>query len=176
MRAILSEATPAARDRTRRIWCVHSAAEALNVLRDLSETPTVSTLALAFQAANHELALVGGPVRDAFLGRGINDLDFTTSARPDQILTLVEPVAEAVWDIGRDFGTIGAQIQGERVEITTYRSDAYDGASRKPAVQFGDSLVDDVERVLSDALDAFHTLDAHATRIFRAAQRIARAA
>jgi poly(A) polymerase len=108
---------------------VHSAAEALNVLRDLSETPTVSTLALAFQAANHELALVGGPVRDAFLGRGINDLDFTTSARPEQILALVEPIAEAVWDIGRDFGTIGAQILGERVEITTYRSDAYDGAS-----------------------------------------------
>ena len=146
MRAILSEAARTARDRTRRIWCVHSAAEALNVLRDLSETPTVSTLALTFQAAKHELALVGGPVRDAFLGRGINDLDFTTSARPEQILALVEPIAEAVWDIGRDFGTIGAQILGERVEITTYRSDAYDGASRKPAVQFGESLVDDLRR------------------------------
>jgi poly(A) polymerase len=125
---------------------VHSAAQALNILRALSETRTVSTLALAFQSADHELALVGGPVRDAFLGRGINDLDFTTSARPEQILAIVEPLAEAVWDIGRDFGTIGAQIHGERVEITTYRSDAYDGASRKPAVQFGESLADDLHR------------------------------
>jgi poly(A) polymerase len=125
---------------------VHSAAEALNVLRDLSETPVVSTLALAFQSAGHEIALVGGPVRDAFLGRGINDLDFTTSARPEQILALVEPLAEAVWDIGRDFGTIGAQIHGERVEITTYRSDAYDGATRKPTVQFGESLAEDLHR------------------------------
>ena len=146
MRAILSEGTRATRDRTRRICGVHSAAEALNVIRDLSHKPAVALLAQVFHAANYELALVGGPVRDAFLGRGINDLDFTTSARPDEILALVEPLAEAVWDIGRDFGTVGAQIKGERVEITTYRSDAYDGASRKPTVEFGDSLEDDLRR------------------------------
>ncbi|MFE5670368.1 CCA tRNA nucleotidyltransferase [Agromyces sp. NPDC056523] len=125
---------------------MHSVAEALERLKGLAESPTVATLAAAFDAAGFELSLVGGPVRDAFLDRSTNDLDFTTDATPDEILAVVKPIAEAHWDIGREFGTIGAKIQGHTVEITTYRADEYDGASRKPEVAFGTSLVDDLER------------------------------
>ncbi|RXZ49407.1 CCA tRNA nucleotidyltransferase [Agromyces fucosus] len=125
---------------------MQSVAAALDRLGELAASPTVSRLAAAFEAAGHELALVGGPVRDAFLGRPVNDLDFTTDATPDAILAIVKPIAEAHWDIGRAFGTIGARIAGETVEITTYRADAYDGASRKPEVVFGSSLEDDLTR------------------------------
>ena len=92
------------------------------------------------------MALVGGPVRDAILGRIAPDLDFTTSANPDQILKVVKPIATATWDIGREFGTIAAQIDGEQVEITSYRADSYDKTSRKPTVEFGDNLEDDLIR------------------------------
>jgi len=125
---------------------MQSVAEALDRLAGLAASPTVATLADAFQAAGFELALVGGPVRDAFLGRSTNDLDFTTDATPDEILAVVKPIAEAHWDIGRAFGTIGAIVEGHTVEITTYRADAYDGASRKPEVVFGTSLEADLVR------------------------------
>ncbi|GAA3878698.1 CCA tRNA nucleotidyltransferase [Leifsonia kafniensis] len=125
---------------------MQSVAAALARLGDLAASPTVSRLANAFAAAGHELALVGGPVRDAFLGREINDLDFTTDATPDQILAIVKPIAEGHWDIGRAFGTIGAKISGETVEITTYRADSYDGETRKPDVVFGSSIEDDLMR------------------------------
>ncbi|MWB97432.1 CCA tRNA nucleotidyltransferase [Agromyces seonyuensis] len=125
---------------------MQSVAAALDRLGELAASPAVSTLADAFEAGGHELALVGGPVRDAFLGRPVHDLDFTTDATPEQILGIVKPIAEAHWDIGRAFGTIGAKIAGETVEITTYRADAYDGASRKPDVVFGDSIEDDLVR------------------------------
>jgi poly(A) polymerase len=85
-------------------------------------------------------------VRDAFLGRPITDLDFTTDARPDEILAIVTPISQAQWDVGRAFGTIAARIDGESVEITTYRSDEYDHTTRKPAVEFGDSLEGDLLR------------------------------
>lgn len=125
---------------------MQSVAAALERLGELAASPAVSRLATAFDAAGHELALVGGPVRDAFLGRETHDLDFTTDATPDETLAIVAPIAEAHWDIGRKFGTIGAKIAGEQVEITTYRADAYDGESRKPEVVFGDSLEADLVR------------------------------
>ena len=125
---------------------MHSAASAIESLTQLSKSPSVSRLAAAFADAGYELALVGGPVRDAFLGHNVHDLDFTTNALPDDIIRVVEPIAEAHWDIGRDFGTIGAQIAGEKVEITTYRADQYDGKTRKPVVAFGDSLEEDLTR------------------------------
>ncbi|HSP53689.1 MAG TPA: CCA tRNA nucleotidyltransferase, partial [Cryobacterium sp.] len=125
---------------------MQSVATALKRLGDLAATPTVSQLATAFEKAGHELALVGGPVRDAFLDRPINDLDFTTDATPDQILQIVKPISDAHWDIGRAFGTIGARVAGEKVEITTYRSDSYDGQTRKPEVVFGHQLEDDLLR------------------------------
>lgn len=119
---------------------------AMNRLTELAASEPVATLAAAFRDAGAELALVGGPVRDAFLGRPVTDLDFTTNARPDRILEIITPIADTHWDIGREFGTIGARIHGEQVEITTYRADSYDGVSRKPVVEFGDSIEGDLNR------------------------------
>ena len=121
-------------------------AEGLSRLGALAAHPVVRTLGEAFQAAGFELAVVGGPVRDALLGRETHDLDFTTNAQPDEILAIVKPLASAHWDIGRAFGTIGARVQGEQVEITTYRADSYDGLTRKPVVEFGDSIDGDLLR------------------------------
>lgn len=125
---------------------VTSVAESLKRLERLAAKEPTATLAAAFDSAGHELALVGGPVRDAFLGRTSGDLDFTTDARPDRILELVTPLASAVWDVGRDFGTIAARVSGQTVEITTYRADSYDQVSRKPEVEFGDTLEGDLVR------------------------------
>lgn len=121
-------------------------AEGVARLGALAESPVVSTLAGAFADAGFDLAIVGGPVRDALLGRETNDLDFTTDAQPDDILRVVKPIASAHWDIGRAFGTIGAKVAGETVEITTYRADSYDGVTRKPTVEFGDTLDGDLVR------------------------------
>lgn len=121
-------------------------AEGVARLGALAASPVVSALADAFERAGFELAIVGGPVRDALLGRATNDLDFTTNARPDDILRVVEPLATATWDIGRAFGTIGAKVRGEQIEITTYRADSYDGVTRKPTVEFGDTLEQDLAR------------------------------
>lgn len=121
-------------------------AEALPRLTDLGRRPAVRRLSEAFAAAGHELALVGGPVRDALLGREVTDLDFTTDARPDEVEALVTPLARTVWTVGRAFGTIAAHVSGERVEITTYRRDVYVPASRKPEVVFGDDLDGDLRR------------------------------
>lgn len=110
----------------------------------------IERLGTAFAAAGHELALVGGPVRDALLGRlsasPEADLDFTTDALPEAVLTVLEGVAETTWDVGIRFGTIGARVAGREVEITTYRAEAYDPESRKPEVAFGTSLAEDLVR------------------------------
>ncbi|KRB36986.1 CCA tRNA nucleotidyltransferase [Microbacterium sp. Root180] len=121
-------------------------AEGIARLGALAESPVVDTLARAFADAGFDLAIVGGPVRDALLDRTTNDLDFTTDARPDDILRIVKPISTAQWDIGRAFGTIGAKVAGEQVEITTYRADSYDGVTRKPTVEFGDTLEADLVR------------------------------
>jgi poly(A) polymerase len=125
---------------------MESVAEAMARLTALANSRTVSMLTTAFVDAGYELALVGGPVRDAFLGRALTDLDFTTNATPDQILAIVTPISHTTWDIGRDFGTIGAVVAGETVEITTYRSDEYDRETRKPVVAFGTRIEDDLLR------------------------------
>jgi poly(A) polymerase len=106
----------------------------------------VVTLARLFADAGHEFALVGGPVRDAFLGRSTADLDFTTSARPEETEALLGQWSRATWDMGREFGTIGARRGDVIVEVTTYRADDYDGETRKPVVAFGTSLHDDLAR------------------------------
>jgi poly(A) polymerase len=123
-----------------------SVAGAIARLEQLAESVPVATLSSAFAAAGHELALVGGPVRDAFLDRPVTDLDFATSADPDAVLALVKPISDVQWDVGREFGTIAARIDGQTVEITTYRADSYDGATRKPTVAFGDTLEGDLVR------------------------------
>ena len=101
-----------------------------------------------FESAGHEISLVGGPVRDSLLGRltEATDLDFTTDAHPEQVLALLEGFADTTWDVGIRFGTVGARIDGREVEITTYRSEAYDPESRKPEVSFGTELSEDLLR------------------------------
>ncbi|WP_203337652.1 CCA tRNA nucleotidyltransferase [Nocardioides limicola] len=108
--------------------------------------PVIDELGDRFAAAGETLALVGGPVRDAMLGRSSQDLDFTTSAPPEVTERLLRGWADALWDIGREFGTIGAQVGGWQVEITTYRAEKYDRDSRKPDVSYGDSLNGDLVR------------------------------
>ena len=110
-------------------------------MRDIAESRPVAALAEAFEAAGHEFALVGGPVRDALLGRQVNDLDFTTSARPDETRAILETLTKNIWDVGRDFGTIAAKVHGEQVEVTSYRADSYSGDSRKPEVEPGTWLL-----------------------------------
>ena len=109
-------------------------------------SPVIDELGRRFRDAGHELSLVGGPVRDAMLGRRHNDLDFATSARPEQTERLLRGWAEAIWDMGRAFGTIGCRKGEWQVEITTYRSETYDPTSRKPDVDFGDTLAGDLGR------------------------------
>ncbi|MDT0267096.1 CCA tRNA nucleotidyltransferase [Streptomyces sp. DSM 44915] len=123
----------------------------------LRVSPIADDLATRFARAGFSLALVGGSVRDALLGRLGNDLDFTTDARPEDVLRLVRPWADAVWEVGIAFGTVGCRKsaplgeggEGRRdyqLEITTYRSEAYDRDSRKPEVAYGDSLEEDLRR------------------------------
>jgi poly(A) polymerase len=109
-------------------------------------SPIADELGERFAAAGHELHLVGGSVRDALLGKVGDDLDFATSALPDQTLAIVNGWAEAIWTTGADFGTIGAARHGLRLEITTFRADAYDRVSRNPIVSYGDNLHDDLRR------------------------------
>jgi poly(A) polymerase len=114
---------------------------------DLVDVPdAAAALGAAFASAGHELHLVGGTVRDALMGRSHDDLDFTTDARPDDILAVVGPLAEATWTTGIEFGTVGAQVKARMCEITTFRADRYDRVSRNPEVAFGDSLEDDLRR------------------------------
>ncbi|AXE78974.1 CCA tRNA nucleotidyltransferase [Streptomyces atratus] len=112
----------------------------------LRVSPVADDLARRFQDAGFSLALVGGSVRDALLGRLGNDLDFTTDARPEAVLKIVRPWADSVWEVGIAFGTVGVQKDGYQIEITTYRSEAYDRTSRKPEVSYGDSIEEDLVR------------------------------
>lgn len=106
----------------------------------------VTELGRLFAEAGHELSLVGGPVRDLFLGRVSPDLDFTTDASPDQTIAVVRRWADTFWEIGREFGTIGLRKDSFTIEVTTYRAEAYDPSSRKPMVAFGSSLEEDLLR------------------------------
>ena len=112
----------------------------------IERAPESTKLAAAFKAAGFKLALVGGPVRDAILGRLGNDLDFTTDAKPAESKKILEVWADSVWEIGAEFGTIAARKGEIEVEVTTYRSESYDLNSRKPDVQFGESIEGDLKR------------------------------
>ena len=108
--------------------------------------PQTNTLAAAFKEAGFKLALVGGPVRDAILGRLGNDLDFTTNANPKDCEKILNKWADSVWDVGAAFGTIAGKKGEVTVEITTYRSESYKADSRKPVVEFGDNIEADLAR------------------------------
>ena len=112
----------------------------------LSSKPLASDLAKKFAEAGFTLALVGGPVRDAILGRLGNDLDFTTNAKPDETKSIIKKGADSLWETGREFGTIAAQFGDVTVEITTYRSEKYETQSRNPEVNFGDNIEGDLLR------------------------------
>ena len=112
----------------------------------LSSKPLASDLAKKFAEAGFTLALVGGPVRDAILGRLGNDLDFTTNAKPDETKSIIKKGADSIWETGREFGTIAAQFGDVTVEITTYRSEKYETQSRNPEVNFGDNIEGDLLR------------------------------
>jgi poly(A) polymerase len=128
--------------------------QTIRELVDLS--PVLAEVGRRFAAAGHEVHLVGGSVRDALLGaapggragRGVvpGDLDLTTDARPEQTLELLRGWAGSTWNTGIAFGTVGAEVQGVRLEITTFRADRYDRESRNPEVAWGESLVDDLAR------------------------------
>jgi poly(A) polymerase len=118
-----------------------AAAVALN-----QHAPVLRGIGAVFDAAGYELYLVGGSVRDAFLGRLSADLDFTTDARPDQVQQIVRRWADSSWDTGIEFGTVGVGKGEHRLEITTFRADTYDQVSRNPEVRFGDRLDDDLVR------------------------------
>ncbi|HWH01464.1 MAG TPA: CCA tRNA nucleotidyltransferase [Pilimelia sp.] len=123
-----------------------TAAQRRAVAELLRVSPVADELGRRFARAGFALHLVGGSVRDALLGRLGDDLDFCTDAHPDDTLRLVKGWAEATWETGREFGTIGAQRRGLRLEITTFRAEAYDGVSRKPVVAYGTSLHEDLRR------------------------------
>ena len=117
---------------------------AIATLRE--RAPLAFDLAAQFKAAGFRLALVGGPVRDSLLGRLGNDLDFTTDARPEDSKNILKKWAEDIWDVGIKFGTIGAKKSDITFEVTTYRADSYESDSRKPEVNFGDTIEGDLLR------------------------------
>ena len=108
--------------------------------------PLANELAKRFSAAGFKLALVGGPVRDAILGRLGNDLDFTTDALPEDTKKLLTGFVEVIWETGREFGTIAGKRGDVTIEVTTYRSENYDPESRKPEVSFGENIEGDLKR------------------------------
>ena len=122
------------------------AAAQLAITTLTKQAPDASELAKLFKVAGFKLALVGGPVRDAILGRLGNDLDFTTDAHPKDSEKILKKWADSVWDIGAAFGTVAGKKDEITVEITTYRSESYDPTSRKPDVEFGKSIEADLAR------------------------------
>ncbi len=112
----------------------------------IANAPAASSLAKAFTTSGFRLALVGGPVRDAILGRLGNDLDFTTDAHPHETKKILKAWADKVWDTGILFGTVAAKLGEVTVEVTTYRSEKYEESSRNPDVEFGDNIEGDLSR------------------------------
>lgn len=122
------------------------AAAQLAITTLTSRAPEATELASLFKSAGYKLALVGGPVRDAILGRLGNDLDFTTDAHPKDCEKILNKWADSVWDIGAAFGTVAGKKGDITVEVTTYRSESYDSSSRKPNVEFGKTIEGDLAR------------------------------
>ena len=120
--------------------------DAMKNLERVTKTPLLDSLGKMFHESGYELALVGGPVRDAILGRLAPDVDLTTSATPNDILEVIKGKVDTHWEIGKEFGTIGCRIGDDQIEITTYRTDQYEADSRKPEVKFGTDLKHDLQR------------------------------
>ncbi|MDA2963425.1 MAG: CCA tRNA nucleotidyltransferase [Actinomycetota bacterium] len=112
----------------------------------IQRAPLASSLAQAFKAKGFTLALVGGPVRDAILGRLGNDLDFTTNAPPQESKKILQTWAENIWETGIAFGTVAGKRADTTVEVTTYRDEEYEPDSRKPEVRYGSDILGDLSR------------------------------
>ena len=123
-----------------------SAAGELALASLVERAPLASSLAAVFKERGFTLALVGGPVRDALLGRLGNDLDFTTNAPALESKKILQKWADNIWDTGIEFGTVAAKRGETTVEVTTYRSDSYSQESRKPEVKFETSIEGDLSR------------------------------
>jgi poly(A) polymerase len=117
---------------------------AINAIRE--KAPAALELATLFREAGYTLALVGGSVRDILLNRLGNDLDFTTSARPEETKRIMKKWSDDLWEVGIKFGTIAAKKSELLFEVTTYRSEVYEKDSRKPEVAFGDNIEGDLLR------------------------------
>jgi poly(A) polymerase len=117
---------------------------AATLLRE--QVPAVAGIGRLFAGRGYELALVGGPVRDVFLGQRPADFDLTTDATPDQVLEITRDWADKTWTIGIAFGTVGLRKGNDHFEVTTYRSEQYDRTSRRPGVQYGQELEEDLSR------------------------------
>jgi len=111
--------------------------ESADLLKELGEI---------FSKNGFEISLVGGPVRDAVLGKAVKDLDLTTNAKPEEIQKCLKDWADSIWDVGIKFGTVGAKVKDYVFEITTYRTEQYEDTSRKPSVEFGKTLEEDLAR------------------------------
>lgn len=112
----------------------------------IERAPLASSLAQSFAAQGFRLALVGGPVRDALMGRLGNDLDFTTNAKPEETKRILKKWADNIWETGIEYGTVAGKRGDTTVEVTTYRSESYDPQSRKPEVIYGDNILGDLSR------------------------------
>jgi len=110
------------------------------------QVPAAAGIGRLFARHGHQLALVGGPVRDVLLGEQPGDLDLTTDATPDQVLSITRGWADRTWEVGIAFGTVGLRKGDVIFEITTYRSEQYGRTSRKPDVRYGTSLEEDLRR------------------------------
>jgi poly(A) polymerase len=151
----LGDATPPSAEETVPVISLDnprdSSEQAVSALLTVPEE--ADDLGRVFAAHGHALHLVGGSVRDALLGLGeagtpggSPDLDFATDARPERVLELTRDWADATWEAGIAFGTVGLIRRGVRYEVTTYRTEAYDRTSRNPTVRYGDTLAGDLVR------------------------------
>ena len=117
------------------------------ILNALGPSATIlKELGELFSKNGFEISLVGGPVRDAVLGKTVKDLDLTTNAKPEEIQKTLKNWADSIWDVGIKFGTAGAKLGDYVFEITTYRTEQYEDSSRKPSVEFGKTLEEDLAR------------------------------
>lgn len=88
---------------------------------------------------------VGGCIRDSLLGKIPNDWDITTNALPEEILETFKSYKTI--DVGKKFGTIGVEIEGHFIEITTMRKESDYKDSRHPeSVVFFDDIYQDLQR------------------------------
>ena len=96
-------------------------------------------------AAGYEAFAVGGSVRDALMGASAKDYDVTTSATPEEVHSILG--AFRIIDTGIAHGTVTVLVDGEPIEVTTYRVDGSYADSRHPdAVRFTRSLKEDAAR------------------------------